>query len=95
METADKQSVLRQADRAPGTVGQGACRAALIAACAASYAADALLQGYDRSAHLDAVLESRGEEIAVGIERAAAFDISAACAGSIRPCSLRRTARSA
>jgi type IV pilus assembly protein PilM len=32
-----------------------------------------LLQGYDRSAHLDAVLEGRGEEIAVGIERAAAF----------------------
>jgi type IV pilus assembly protein PilM len=35
--------------------------------------AQGLLQGYDRSAHLDAVLESRGEEIAVGIERAAAF----------------------
>ena len=35
--------------------------------------AQQLLQGYDRSAHLDAVLESRGEEIAVGIERAAAF----------------------
>jgi type IV pilus assembly protein PilM len=34
--------------------------------------AQQLLQGYDRSAHLDAVLESRGEEIAVGIERAAA-----------------------
>ncbi len=33
----------------------------------------ALLQGYDRSPHLDAVLEGRGEEIAVGIERAAAF----------------------
>jgi type IV pilus assembly protein PilM len=32
-----------------------------------------LLQGYDRSPHLDAVIESRGEEIAVGIERAAAF----------------------
>jgi type IV pilus assembly protein PilM len=32
-----------------------------------------LLQGYDRSEHLNAVLESRGEEIAVGIERAAAF----------------------
>ncbi len=39
--------------------------------------ADALLQGYDRSAHLDAVLETRGEEIAVGIERAAAFLASA------------------
>ena len=35
--------------------------------------ADSLLQGYDRSPHLDAVIESRGEEIAVGIERAAAF----------------------
>jgi type IV pilus assembly protein PilM len=32
-----------------------------------------LIQGYDRSPHLDAVIESRGEEIAVGIERAAAF----------------------
>jgi type IV pilus assembly protein PilM len=35
--------------------------------------AAALLQGYDRSPHLDAVIEGRGEEIAVGIERAAAF----------------------
>lgn len=35
--------------------------------------ADALLQGYDKSPHLQAVLDSRGEEIAVGIERAAAF----------------------
>jgi type IV pilus assembly protein PilM len=35
--------------------------------------AQALLQGFDRSPHLDAVLESRGEEIAVGIERAVAF----------------------
>ena len=35
--------------------------------------ADALLQGYDRSPHLEAIIESRGEEIAVGIERAAAF----------------------
>jgi len=32
-----------------------------------------LLQGFDRSPHLDAVLESRGEEIATGIERAVAF----------------------
>jgi type IV pilus assembly protein PilM len=32
-----------------------------------------LLQGFDRSAHLDAVLETRGEEIAVGLERAIAF----------------------
>ena len=35
--------------------------------------ASALVQGYDRSPHLDAVIEGRGEEIAVGIERAAAF----------------------
>ena len=35
--------------------------------------AQQLLQGYDRSDHLDAVLASRGEEIAVGVERAAAF----------------------
>jgi type IV pilus assembly protein PilM len=34
---------------------------------------DALLQGYDRSPHLDAVIEARAEEIATGIERAAAF----------------------
>jgi type IV pilus assembly protein PilM len=35
--------------------------------------AQRLIQGYDRSAHLDAVLEGRGEEVAVGIERASAF----------------------
>jgi type IV pilus assembly protein PilM len=35
--------------------------------------ADALLQGYDRSPHLQAVADARAEEIAVGIERAAAF----------------------
>ena len=35
--------------------------------------AQALVQGHDRSAHLDAVIEGRGEELAVGIERAAAF----------------------
>jgi type IV pilus assembly protein PilM len=35
--------------------------------------AQQLIQGYDRSPHLDAVLEGRGDEIAVGIERAAAF----------------------
>ena len=35
--------------------------------------AQQLIQGYDRSDHLDAVLEGRGEEVAVGIERAAAF----------------------
>ncbi len=35
--------------------------------------AQQLIQGYDRSPHLDAVIETRGEEIAVGVERAAAF----------------------
>jgi type IV pilus assembly protein PilM len=35
--------------------------------------AEGLLQGYDRSPHLDAVIEGRGEEISVGVERAAAF----------------------
>jgi type IV pilus assembly protein PilM len=35
--------------------------------------AQALLQGFDRSPHLDAVIETRGEEIAVGVERAVAF----------------------
>ena len=44
--------------------------------------ADALLQGYDRSAHLDAVIEGRGEEIAVGVERAAAFLASSSRSGS-------------
>ena len=47
--------------------------------------AQQLLQGYDRSAHLDAVMESRGEEIAVGIERAAAFLASSSrSAGQVR-----------
>ena len=35
--------------------------------------AQGLLQGYDRSPHLDVILESRGEEIALGVERAVAF----------------------
>jgi type IV pilus assembly protein PilM len=47
--------------------------------------ADGLIQGYDRSPHLDAVIEGRGEEIAVGIERAAAFLASASrSAGQLR-----------
>ena len=46
--------------------------------------AQALLQGYDRSPHLDAVLAGRGEEIAVGIERAAAFLAQNSRAGSMR-----------
>jgi type IV pilus assembly protein PilM len=44
--------------------------------------AESLLQGYDRSPHLDAVIESRGEEIAVGVERAAAFLASSSRTGS-------------
>lgn len=35
--------------------------------------AQGLLQGYDRSPHIEAVLAGRGEEIAVGVERAVAF----------------------
>jgi type IV pilus assembly protein PilM len=35
--------------------------------------AEIAIRGFDRSPQLDAVLQSRGEEIAVGIERAAAF----------------------
>lgn len=44
--------------------------------------AQQLIQGYDRSPHLDAVLEGRGEEIAVGIERAAAYLASNSRTGS-------------
>ena len=44
--------------------------------------AESLLQGYDRSPHLDAVIESRGEEIAVGVERAAAFLASSSRSGN-------------
>ena len=43
--------------------------------------AQQLLQGYDRSADIDAVLEGRGEEVAVGIERAAAFLASSSRTG--------------
>ncbi|MBA3559878.1 MAG: type IV pilus assembly protein PilM [Gemmatimonadaceae bacterium] len=45
--------------------------------------ANELLQGYDKSPHLDAVLATRGEEIAVGIERAAAFLATASRAQSL------------
>ena len=44
--------------------------------------AQGLVQGYDRSPQLDAIIESRGEEIAVGIERAAAFLASSSRTGS-------------
>ena len=35
--------------------------------------AQTLIQGFDRSPHVDAVIETRGEEVAVGVERAVAF----------------------
>ena len=35
--------------------------------------AEAVIRGFDRSPQLDAILQARGEEIAVGVERAAAF----------------------
>jgi type IV pilus assembly protein PilM len=35
--------------------------------------ADAMIRGFDRSPNLDAVLQVRADEIAVGIERGAAF----------------------
>ena len=47
-------------------------------------AAQALMQGDDRSPHLGEVLESRGEEIAVGVERAAAYLAQNSRAGAIR-----------
>lgn len=40
--------------------------------------AEAMIRGYDRTPQLDAVLEVRGEEIGVGVERAAAFLAAAA-----------------
>jgi len=43
--------------------------------------AEDLLRGYDRTPDLDAVLDSRGEEIAVGIERAIAFLASSSRTG--------------
>jgi type IV pilus assembly protein PilM len=46
--------------------------------------AQQLIQGYDRSPHLEAIIESRGEEIAVGIERASAFLAQNSRAGQMR-----------
>jgi len=43
---------------------------------------DALLRGYDRSAHLDHVLQPRAEEIALGIERASTFLASSSRSGA-------------
>jgi len=44
--------------------------------------AEALLRGHDRSAHLDAVLAARAEELALGIDRAVAFLASSARSSS-------------
>jgi type IV pilus assembly protein PilM len=46
--------------------------------------AQSLLQGYDRSPHLDSVLDVRGEEIALGVERATAFLAQNARVGELR-----------
>jgi type IV pilus assembly protein PilM len=47
--------------------------------------AGTLLQGFDRSPDLDAVIEGRGEEISVGVERAVAFlSSSSRSAGQLR-----------
>jgi type IV pilus assembly protein PilM len=44
--------------------------------------AEQTVRGYDRTPQLDAVLEARGEEIAVGVDRAAAFLAAAARTGA-------------
>jgi type IV pilus assembly protein PilM len=46
--------------------------------------AENLIRGYDRSPQLDSVLQTRVEEIAVGVERAAAFLASSRTAPQIR-----------
>jgi type IV pilus assembly protein PilM len=46
--------------------------------------AQQLVQGFDRSPHLDSVIQTRGEEIAVGIERAAAFLAQNSRSGQMR-----------
>jgi type IV pilus assembly protein PilM len=43
-----------------------------------------LIQGYDRSPHLESVIETRGEEISVGVERAAAFLAQSSRGGQVR-----------
>jgi type IV pilus assembly protein PilM len=45
--------------------------------------AEELLRGYDQTPDLTAVLESRGDEIAVGVERAVAFLASSRAAGQV------------
>lgn len=48
-------------------------------------AAERMVRGFDRTPQLDAVLQARGEEIAVGVERAAAFlAASSSNAGQVR-----------
>ena len=46
--------------------------------------AQQLLQGYDRSPHLEKIVETRGDEIAVGLERASAFLAQNSRAGQMR-----------
>ena len=46
--------------------------------------AQGLVQGYDRSPHLETILKTRGDEIAVGLERAAAFLAQNSRAGQMR-----------
>lgn len=46
--------------------------------------AEGMMRGYDRTTPLDQVLDARGEEIAVGIERAATFLASSANANQVR-----------
>src|SRR4051812_47200691 len=46
--------------------------------------AQKLLQGINRSEHLDAIAETRGEEIAVGVERAVAFMQQSARSAELR-----------
>jgi type IV pilus assembly protein PilM len=46
--------------------------------------AQGILQGYDRSPHLETILKSRGDEIAVGLERASAFLAQNSRSGQMR-----------
>lgn len=46
--------------------------------------AEALIRGYDRTTQLDAVLERRGQEIAAGVERTAAFLTQTKRGGELR-----------
>jgi type IV pilus assembly protein PilM len=67
------------------TVGTRRIREDLQRECGVSVdAAQSLIRGYDRSPHIDAVLERWGEEIAVGVERAAAYLAQHSHTGAIR-----------